>query len=137
MDAGARESLLAFERGVGDVAITYASEIALAQRHGRAMEMVLPSATLRVDAPAAVVRANAERSGNLDAARALLDFLHGPEAQAAFASYGFGVSETLEAAGFPRVEVFRMEDLGGWGPVRKELLGEGGVVERALARRKP
>jgi sulfate/thiosulfate-binding protein len=137
MDAGARESLLAFERGVGDVAITYASEIALAQRHGRSMEMVLPSVTLRVDAPAAVVRGNAEKSGNLEAARALVAFLHGQEAREAFASYGFGVPETLSAAGQPPVEVFSMEDLGGWSQVRKDLLGEGGVVERALARRQP
>ncbi len=129
MDKGARESLLTFEHGVGDVAITYASEVALARRHGRAMEAVVPPATIRIDTPAAVVDAYAVRHGNAEVARALVDFLHGPEAQAAFAAYGFGVDEAL--AGRP-CEVFTMADLGGWSVVRERLFGVDGLYDAAL-----
>src|SRR4026209_2095163 len=55
MDKGARESITTFEKGVGDVAITYENEVLVGQKAGIKYELVLPSSTIQIDNPAAVV----------------------------------------------------------------------------------
>ena len=42
MDKGARESITNFEKGVGDVAITYENEVLVAQQAGKDNELVMP-----------------------------------------------------------------------------------------------
>src|SRR5688500_16788543 len=47
MDKGARESITTFEKGVGDVAITYENEGLGGQKAGVKYELVLPSSTIQ------------------------------------------------------------------------------------------
>src|SRR5688500_16485853 len=47
MDKAARESITTFEKGVGDVAITYENEVLVGQKAGINYELVLPSSTIQ------------------------------------------------------------------------------------------
>ena len=141
LDASGRESMATFERGVGDVAITYENELLLRLRKGRTYDIVIPPSTLRIDNPAAIVDANVDRHGNREVVGAFLQFLWSDEAQGYFAEYGFrpvvpAVAEQV-AERFPAPEdLFTMADLGGWKAIREKLYSPSGIwaqVNRAAA----
>ena len=125
MDKGARESINTFEQGIGDAAVTYESEIFAGRAAGRHYDGVLPPRTLVIRCPIAVVDANAAEHGTREAAQAFVEYLRGPEAQAAFVEYGF-----RSASGMPAGS-FTIEDLGGWKQVREEVFGPEGAWARA------
>lgn len=138
MDKGARESMINFEKGVGDVAITYENEVLVGRKSGETYEYVVPKATILIENPAAVVDKYADKHGNRDLAEAFVAFLATPEAQRAFAEYGLrpvdpGVAkETVKR--FPAVrDLFGIRDLGGWAQVEKTLFAPDGAYERAMA----
>ena len=63
MDKGARESITNFEKGVGDVAITYENEVLVGQQGGQDYEMVIPRSTILIENPVAVVDSYADKHG--------------------------------------------------------------------------
>lgn len=138
MDKGARESMINFEKGVGDVAITYENEVLVGRKSGETYEYVVPRASILIENPAAVVDKYADKHGNRDVAEAFVAFLTTSEAQRAFAEYGLrpvdpGVAKA-SARQFPVVrELFSIRELGGWGQVDKTLFAPDGVYERAMA----
>jgi sulfate/thiosulfate transport system substrate-binding protein len=140
LDKGARESMITFEKGVGDVALTYESEIVAGRLAGRSSVEVLPASTLLVETPAAVVDVYADKHGVRPFAEAFVAYLGSPEAQRAFGEYGFrAVAEPGEAgpgsppAALPALpaDLFRVDDLGGWTTVIPLLYGPGGAFPRA------
>jgi sulfate transport system substrate-binding protein len=134
MDKGARESITTFEKGVGDVAITYENEVLVARKEGRAMDYVVPARTIRIDNPVAVVDVYAAKHGNADLAAAFVAFLVSPQAQTAFTEYGLRPVVGEAPAGWPvSAGLFTIDDLGGWGAVKGKLLGDDGVYAAALA----
>ncbi len=138
MDKGARESMINFEKGVGDVAITYENEVLVGRRAGETYEYMVPHSTILIENPAAVVDKYADKHGNRDLALAFVAFLTTPEAQRAFSEYGLrpvdaGVAKEV-ARRFPAVrDLFTIRDLGGWARVEKTLFGPSGAYERAMA----
>lgn len=140
MDRGARDSMLTFERGVGDAVITYENEILVGRLNGQRYDYVVPSSTVLIENPAAVVDAYADRHGTRALARAFVDFLTTPEAQRAYAEHGLrpvvpAVAAEVEGR-FPAAgDVFTARDLGGWAALRRVVFDEGGVYDRALERR--
>lgn len=139
MDKGARESIITFEKGIGDVAVTYESEVFAGRAAGREYDLVIPTSTIVVTAHAAVVSVNAERHGVRAEAEALVDYLSSKDAQHILAKYGFrsedpGVA-AAHASTFPNVKVpVRIEELGGFGRVTPELFGKDGVFPRTWER---
>ena len=135
MDKGARDSILTFERGIGDVAITYENEVLVAQRAGEAMEYLMPSSTILIESPAAVVDVYAQERGNLEVAQAFVRFLHGPVAQQAYARYGLRpVDERFTPQGLAApADAFTIRDLGGWAAIQASLFADGGAYDQALA----
>lgn len=138
MDKGARESMINFEKGVGDVAITYENEVLVGRKSGETYEYVVPKATILIENPAAVVDKYADKHGNRDLAEAFVAFLATPEAQRAFAEYGLRPVDAAVAKEtskqFPAVQdLFSIRDLGGWAQVEKTLFAPDGVYERAMA----
>lgn len=89
MDKGARESMITFENGIGDAAITYENEVLVARHGGKEMDYVIPSSTLLIENPIAVIDEYAKKHGTLEIARAFIDFVLTPDAQRAFAEYGY------------------------------------------------
>jgi len=132
MDKGARESLLTFEQGVGDAAITYENEVLMSKATGRPMDYVVPPSTLLIENPAAVVAAWAKKHKNLELAEEFVRFLATEEAQVIFERYGMrSVIALKEAAARPAVaDLFTIADLGGWPAVTADLFAKGARFER-------
>lgn len=139
MDKGARESMLTFESGVGDAIITYENEALVARKAGKAMDYVIPTSTILIENPAAVVDLYAYKHGNRELAEAFVTYLGTPEAQRHYSEYGLrAVDESVAketAATYPVVkDLFTIGDLGGWPSVIKTMFDRGGVFERATAK---
>lgn len=128
MDKGARESIINFERGIGDVAVTYEQETVVARRAGRRYDVVVPEATLVVEIPAAVVDRNVDARGTRASAEAFVRFLTTAEGERLMGEWGFHPAR----AAVPGVaKPFFVRDLGGWSKAR-ELFGKDGAITRAV-----
>ncbi len=139
MDKGARESMLTYEHGVGDVIITYENEMRVAASTGRDEEYVVPPSTILIENPAAVVDRYADKHGVKDLAEAFVEFLSTSQAQQYYIEYGLRPAidgiESDDLAGFPKLQdVFSISDLGGWGAVTPKLFGNGGLYDKAIFR---
>jgi sulfate/thiosulfate-binding protein len=136
MDKGARESMLSFENGVGDVAITYENEVLVARQAGKAMDYVIPGSTILIENPVAVVDTYVDEHGTRDVAEAFVAFLRTPEVQRMYARYGLRAVDPAvaaeTAAQYPAVpDLFTIRDLGGWPGVTKALFDQGALFDRA------
>jgi sulfate transport system substrate-binding protein len=129
MDKGARESITNFEKGIGDVAITYENEVLVGQEAGINYELVLPASTIRIDNPVAVVDTYVDKHGTREVAEAFVDFLFTKEAQEVFARHGLRSpdSEVAEATAetYPPIEdLFDIQYFGGWTEATPTFFGE-------------
>ncbi len=137
MDKGARESITTFEKGVGDVAITYENEVFVGRQAGQTYDEVVPRSTILIENPVALVDKYVDRHGVRAVAEAFVDFLHGPEAQRAFAQYGLrSVDETValeNASKRPAVQdLWKIDYLGGWKQVSQDLYGPDGIYTQVF-----
>lgn len=137
MDKGARESITNFERGVGDAAITYENEVLVAQMGGQEYDYEIPTSTILIQNPVALIDTNVDAHGVREVAEAFVEFLHGPVAQRAYAEYGLrSVDESVAeetAAKYPAVEdLWTIDALGGWDQVATEIYGTEGHFTRAF-----
>jgi sulfate/thiosulfate transport system substrate-binding protein len=137
MDRGARESITTFEKGIGDVAITYENEVLVGRAVGKTYDYVVPRSTILIENPVAIVDANVDMHGVRDVAEAFVEFLSSAEAQRAFARYGLRpVTEEVEAetkAQFPSVEdLWTIGYLNGWRRVSEEIYGTNGVYTKVF-----
>lgn len=137
MDKGARESITNYEQGVGDVAITYENEVLVGQKAGNDYELVIPSSTILIQNPVAVVDTYADEHGTSEVAQAFVEFLFTPEAQEIFANNGLRSVDPNVAAShadqYPQIaDVFDITYFGGWAQVKDEIFGETGVFTTAL-----
>jgi sulfate/thiosulfate-binding protein len=138
MDKGARESIMTFEKGVGDVAITYENEVLTAQAAGEPLEYVVPKSTILIQNPAALVDTYVDKHGTREAATAFLDFLVTPDTQRSFAKFGFrpvnaDVAKESEGKFPPVQDLWTVEDLGGWPKVLEEIYGPQGIWTKVFA----
>jgi len=138
MDPGARESLLNFERGVGDAIITYENEILVGKQKGQKYEYVIPKSTILIENPAALIDTVVDKHGARKAAGALLDFLITPDVQRLYAKHGLRpvVDEVAKevATNYPAVEdLFTIRDLGDWKGVGITIFDTGTGYDKALA----
>lgn len=139
LDKAARESITNFEKGVGDVAITYENEVLVGRQSGQTYEYVLPTSTILIENPAAIVDENVDRHGSRAAAEAFLRFLHAPEAQRVYARHGLRPVDPDVAAEVveeypPVTDLFTVEHFGGWGEISERFFGAGGVYAAVMER---
>jgi sulfate/thiosulfate-binding protein len=139
MDKGARESITNFEKGVGDVAITYENEVYVGQAGGQDYEMIRPRSTILIENPVALIDKSVDKHGNRQLAEAFIAFLFTPDAQKIFAETG-GLRSVDEAVAkataerYPAVEdQFKIDYFGGWGDATPKYFGEDGVYTKAIA----
>lgn len=137
MDRGGRESMITFERGVGDVAITYENEVLVGRQGGQTYERVVPRSTILIENPVTVVDGYASRHGNQDLAHAFIDFLYTAESQRAFSRFGLRPVNTQVArevsAQFPApANLFTIRDLGGWPEVQRTVFASNTVYDQAI-----
>ncbi len=138
LDKDARSSVTNFETGNGDVAITYENEVLLGQQRGQDYELVIPSSTISIETPVAVVDVNSDKHGVTEVADAFVKFLYTKEAQQIFAQYGFRSSDPdvlkATASQFPTVtDLFTIGDqFGGWSKAKPIYFGDTGIYNTAI-----
>ena len=138
MDKDARGSVTTFEKGVGDVMITYENEVLVGQQAGADYEMITPSSTILIENPVAVVDVYADKHGTRAAAEAFVDFLFTKEAQEAFARHGLRsidpqVAQATATQYPPVKDQFTIKDFGGWAKVADQFFGDNGIYSTAIA----
>jgi sulfate transport system substrate-binding protein len=117
-DKSAREALQTFVGGKGDVLLAYENEAITAQQKGEEVEYEIPTGTILIQNPIAVV------TGAGNAARRFVEFARGAEAQRIFGEKGYrSVREDLvDKSKYPDPQnLFTIDDLGGWEAVNKEF----------------
>ena len=137
MDKSARDSIVNFEKGIGDVAITYENEVFVGQQAGQNYELVLPSSTIQIDNPVAVVDTYVDKHGTREAAEAFVDFLFTPEAQQMFAKHGLRSPDPevakATAEQYPPIkDLFTIADFGGWKEATPKFFGDSGIFYQIL-----
>jgi sulfate/thiosulfate-binding protein len=138
MDKSANDSLKNFQAGNGDVAITYENQVVLAANDGKDDTAVYPSSSILIQNPTVVVDKNAAAHCVTPVAKAFVDYLHTPDAQAIFADVGaFRPNDPTQAVAangdLPALQnEFTADDLGGWDKIDTDVFGESGVFANAL-----
>ncbi|GAA3550621.1 thiosulfate ABC transporter substrate-binding protein CysP [Zobellella aerophila] len=140
-DTGGRGATTTFvERGIGDVLITFESEVnnirALNPEAG--YQVVVPPVDVLAEFPVTWIDRNVERNGTAEQAKAYLEFLYTPEAQRILASYYYRVHNEDVAAEvsdrFPDTELFKVEDIfGSWEQAMAAHFANGGSLDRLQA----
>ena len=138
MDKGARESITNFEKGVGDVAITYENEVLVGQQAGLNYQLVLPTSTIRIDNPVAVVDTYVDKHGTREAAEAFVDFLFTRQAQEIFAKHGLRspdpeVAQATAETYPPITDLFTIDYFGGWLEATPAFFGDEGIFYKVFA----
>jgi sulfate transport system substrate-binding protein len=137
MDKGARESITSFEKGIGDAAITYENEVLVGQKAGQNYELVLPSSTIRIDNPVAVVDTYVDKHGTRQAAEAFVDFLFTKQAQEVLAKYGLRspdpeVAKETATSYPPIKDLFTISDFGGWQEATPKFFADDGIFYKVF-----
>lgn len=137
MDKGARDSILNFEKGIGDVAITYENEILVGQESGQSYERVIPSSTILIENPIALVDVNVGAHGTREVAEAFIDFVFTKEAQEVYAAHGLrvvhpDVAEATQDQYPPVSDLFTVEYFGGWDRIMQDIFGDSGVYTQTI-----
>ncbi|MCA0458110.1 MAG: sulfate ABC transporter substrate-binding protein [Chloroflexi bacterium] len=153
-DKDGRESFLTFERGVGDVAITYENEVYAGLQKNGEYDIVYPSSTLLIENPVALVDVYVDKHGTREVAQAFIDYLWSPEAQTIFAEHGFRPVNEEVAATYnvnvadatapetssspvpllypPVADQFTIEEFEGWAAARKTFFGDEGTISAII-----
>jgi sulfate transport system substrate-binding protein len=134
-DSSARNALQTFLAGRGDALIDYEDEAISDQKKGAAIEYVIPSDTILIQNPIAVVS-----KGNTAEAQKFVNYLLSPAGQAIWASKGYRpvipgivvLNPKTGASQFPTPPgLFTIESLGGWKAVTKQFFEpETGIVTK-------
>lgn len=132
MDKSGRASVTTFENGIGDVLLTYENEVLLRRMQGKDLPFFIPEATILIENPIAVVDKNVDKHGNREVAEAFVSFVKTPEAQRAFAKYGFRPMDPDVEREFSSIfptppNLFTISYLGGWATVQNRLYAQNGI----------
>lgn len=140
-DTGGRGATTTFvERGLGDVLISFESEVNnIRQQYGAdKYDVMVPPVDILAEFPVAWVDKNVERNGNTQVAKDYLHYLYSPAAQQVITRFYYRVYDPTAMAAvkgqFPDTRLFRVEDqFGGWPQVMKTHFSIGGELDQLLA----
>jgi sulfate/thiosulfate transport system substrate-binding protein len=139
MDGSARESITNYEKGVGDVAITYENEVLVGRQAGQQYELVIPRSTLLIENPISIIDVNVDKHGNREVVEAFVEFLFTHEIQEIFAKHGLRSPDPQVAQAtadmYPPVEdLFTIGYFGGWDQVMENFFADDGVYSSIVQR---
>src|SRR5215510_13539521 len=137
MDKGARESITNFEKGVGDAAITYESEVLVGRQAGQKYDYIIPRSTILIENPVALIDAYVDKHGVRRVAEGFINFLWTRDAQRVFAKYGLrpvepATAQEVAAQFQPAVDFWKIGFLGGWKKVSQDIFGPNGVYTKSF-----
>ncbi|MBL8203030.1 MAG: sulfate ABC transporter substrate-binding protein [Blastocatellia bacterium] len=138
LDKGGRESITNFEKGVGDVAITYENEVLVGRQAGQQYDYVIPRSTILIENPVALIDKYADKHGVREVAEAFIQFLSSKEAQRAYAKYGLrpldsDIAKEVQAQYPPVEDLWDIDFLGGWKKVEADIYGAQGAYTKVFA----
>src|SRR5690606_601080 len=137
LDTGARGSTTTFvQRGIGDVLLAWENEAHLAIRElgpGK-VEIVYPSLSILAEPPVTVVDKVALRRGTQEIATEYLKYLYSPEAQEIIARNFYRPTDPQVAEKyakvFPKLEMVKIDDFGGWAQAHKVHFADGAIFDQ-------
>lgn len=140
-DTGGRGATTTFvERGLGDVLISFESEVNnIRKQYGAEQyEVIVPPVDILAEFPVAWIDKNVRANGTGEAAKAYLTWLYSPPAQRIITQFHYRVydAQAMAAAreSFPPTTLFRVEEtFGGWPQVMKRHFASGGELDKLLA----
>ncbi|TAK35359.1 MAG: sulfate ABC transporter substrate-binding protein [Chloroflexota bacterium] len=137
LDSGARGATTTFvERGLGDVFISWENEafLALNELGKDRFEIVVPSVSILAEPPVSVVDKVVDKRGTRNVAQAYLEYLYTEEGQKIAAKHYYRprlASVAAASAGqFPKVNLFAIEEFGGWQKAQKTHFADGGTFDQ-------
>lgn len=140
LDTGARGATTTFtQRKIGDVLLSWENEAHLALKESPGeFEIVTPSLSILAEPPVAVVDKVAAKKGNLETARAYLEYLYSDEGQNIAGKNFYRPTKPEVAAKFTDVfapvKLVTIADFGGWSKAQKEHFEDGGVFDQIYQR---
>jgi len=144
LDGGARGSTTTFGRNrIGDVFLSWENEAFLLEKEfgANAFDIIVPSISVLAEPPVTVVDANAENNGNLEAAKAYLEFLYSDVAQQLAAKHFYRPSNPSVVspellARFPKATLIKIDDplFGGWQAAQTKHFADGGIFDQIYKR---
>ncbi|MEW6732202.1 MAG: sulfate ABC transporter substrate-binding protein [Acidobacteriota bacterium] len=137
MDKGARESITNFEKGIGDIAITYENEVLVARQGGQNYEYIVPKSTILIENPVALVDKHVDKHNVREVAEAFIEYLFSKEAQQAYSAYGLRsfdeeVFKTVQSQFPPVQDLWKIDYLGGWKRVSQAIYGPQGLFTKVI-----
>ena len=140
LDVGGRAATTTFaQREIGDVLLTFENEVAVITKDptlgGDKLQTVVPSLSIRADAPVAMVDKYVDQHRTRAVAEAYLRFLFSPTGQEAIARNSFRPSDkdvlAKHADAFPPLEMIDVETtFGGWAKAQKTHFADGGTFDQ-------
>lgn len=142
-DSGGRGATTTFvERGIGDVLLTFESEVLnLADRFENGeYEVVTPKVSFLAEFPVTWIDEYVKQNGTEELARTYLEHLYSEEAQRLLAGFNYRVhNETVKAETadrFPEVKLMTVEEIaGGWEAAMQTHFASGGKLDQLQRRR--
>lgn len=137
---GGRAATLAFiEQGIGDVLITFESEVNNIRDEFGAdlVEASIPPVSLLAEFPVAVVDGVVDERGSRDIAEAYLDYLYTPEGQQILADFYYRVTDAeVVAANADKLPEIRLinpnEVFGSWEEITEQHFSDGGLLDKVF-----
>jgi sulfate transport system substrate-binding protein len=143
-DTGGRGATTSFvERGLGDVLLTFESEVNLIRKqYGEdRYDTVVPEISVLAEFPVAVVDKVVKEKGTEKVATAYLNYLYSSDAQKILADFFYRIHDdkvkTTYAAQFPELRLVPVESVfGSWQRINDQHFGTGGVLDQLLRQTK-
>lgn len=139
-DTGGRGATTTFvERRIGDVLLTFESEVNNIAAQNKGYEVVVPKISFLAEFPVTWIDRSVERNGTEELAKAYLENLYTEDAQRLIAGFYNRVhNEKVKAEfadQFPEVELLPVEEIGGsWENVMKVHFASGGKLDQLQRR---
>ena len=142
LDSGARGSTNTFvQRGIGDVLLAWENEafLSINELGPDKFEIVVPSISILAEPPVTVVNGIADKRGTAKVANAYLDYLYSPIGQKVAARHYYRpikpeFADKADIARFPKINLIKIDDLGGWQAVQKKHFADGGVFDQVYGK---
>lgn len=137
LDSGARGSTTTFDkRELGDVLLSWENEaLLLVAQSPQKYEVVWPPRSILAEPPVAVIDAVVTKRKTGEVAKAYLDFLYSDEGQAIIAKHHYRPrGGKASSAKLPNIELFTIDDIGGWAAAHAQHFADGGTFDKIYAR---
>ncbi len=142
LDSGARGATNTFvQRGIGDVLLAWENEafLSINELGPDKFEIVVPSISILAEPPVTVVNGITDKRGTAKVANAYLDYLYSPIGQKVAARHYYRpfkpeFADKADVARFPKINLIKIDDLGGWQAVQKKHFADGGVFDQVYGK---